>query len=139
MWDAPSSPQYCNCCVIEKANRERKGNWPHYPCLFNLHIQKTKEDFLSLYTKHCIALVCFIYSCWFSFSTTQCFYSICCSYSKVPITLVSVCIWNPLKNDSSISQTQTIQLQYLYTLNLHLIKVLSLLFFTERLYKSRNN
>ena len=70
MWNAPCSPQYCNCHVIEKANRERKGNWPHYPCLFNLHIQKTKEDFLSLYTKHCIALVRFIYSCWSSFSTS---------------------------------------------------------------------
>ena len=67
MWNAPCSPQYCNCHVIEKANRERKGNWPHYPCLFNLHIQKTKEDFLSLYTKHCIALVRFIYSWWVLF------------------------------------------------------------------------
>ena len=33
-----------------------------------------------------------------------------------------------------MAQTQTLQFQYLYTLNLHLMKVLSLLFFAERLY-----
>ena len=42
----------------------------------------------------------------------------------------------PLKNDSSLSQTQNLQLQCLYALNIHLMKVLSLRFFTERLYKA---
>ena len=53
-------------------------------------------------------------------------------------TLVQVCIWNPWKNERSISHTQTLHFQYLYTLNLHLMKVLSLLFFAERLYKASN-
>ena len=41
------------------------------------------------------------------------------------------------QDDGNMSQTQTLQLQYLYTLNLHLMKVLSLLLFTERLYKAQ--
>ena len=57
---------------------------------------------------------------------------------KGSTTLVPECIWNPLKNERSISHTQTLQFQFLYTLNLHLMKVLSLLFFAERLYKASN-
>ena len=56
----------------------------------------------------------------------------------IPSTLVPLCIWNPLKNERNISQTQNLQLQYLYTLNFHLMKVLSLLFFSERLHKASN-
>ena len=52
------------------------------------------------------------------------------------LVLVPICIWNPLKNERNMAQTQTLQLQYLYTLNLHLMKVLSLLLFTERLHKA---
>ena len=37
-----------------------------------------------------------------------------------------------------MAQTQTLQLQYHYTLNLHFLKVLSLPLFTERLYKASN-
>ena len=37
-----------------------------------------------------------------------------------------------------MAQTQTLQLQYLYTLSFHLMKVLSLLSFAERLYKASN-
>ena len=47
-------------------------------------------------------------------------------------------IWNPWKSDSSLAQTQTLQFQYLYTLNFHVMKVLSLLLFTERLCKASN-
>ena len=53
-------------------------------------------------------------------------------------TMLSVCTWYPLKSERNISQTQTLHLQYLYALNFHLMKVLSLLFFTERLYKASN-
>ena len=56
--------------------------------------------------------------------------------SALTATLVQVCIWNPWKNERSISHTQTLQFQYLYALNLHLMKVLSLLLFTERLHKA---
>ena len=55
---------------------------------------------------------------------------------KGSTTLVPECIWNPLKNERNMAQTQTLQLQYLYTLNLHLMKVLSLLLFTERLHEA---
>ena len=37
-----------------------------------------------------------------------------------------------------MARTQTLQLQYLYTLNFHLMKVLSLILFNERLYKASN-
>ena len=37
-----------------------------------------------------------------------------------------------------MARTQTLQFQYLYTLSFHLMKVLSLLFFTERLDKASN-
>ena len=57
-----------------------------------------------------------------------------CLYS----TMVSVCTWYPLKSERNISQTKNLHLQYLYALNFHLMKVLSLLFFTERLYKASN-
>ena len=42
------------------------------------------------------------------------------------------------EGDGIKSQTQTLQLQNLYTLSLHLMKVLSLLSFIERLYKASN-
>ena len=61
-----------------------------------------------------------------------------CSYEGWLNTLVSICIWYPLINESSMAQTQTWQLQYLYALNIHLMKVPSLQFFTERLYKTSN-
>ena len=37
-----------------------------------------------------------------------------------------------------MARTQTLQLQYLYTLNFYLMKVLSLILFNERLYKASN-
>ena len=37
-----------------------------------------------------------------------------------------------------MAQTQTLKLQYLYTLNFHLMKVLSLILFNERLDKASN-
>ena len=37
-----------------------------------------------------------------------------------------------------MAQTQTLQLQYLYTLNFHLMKVLYLILFNERLDKASN-
>ena len=37
-----------------------------------------------------------------------------------------------------MARTQTLQLQYLYTLNFHLMKVLSLILFNERLDKASN-
>ena len=38
------------------------------------------------------------------------------------------------QDEGNMAQTQTLQLQYLYTLNFHLMKVLSLILFNERLY-----
>ena len=42
------------------------------------------------------------------------------------------------QDEGIMAQTQTLQLQYLYTLNFHLMKVLSLILFNERLYKASN-
>jgi hypothetical protein len=42
------------------------------------------------------------------------------------------------EGESIMARTQTLQLQYLYTLSFHLMKVLSLLSFAERLYKASN-
>ena len=47
-------PAYYSCCLIEKADRERKGNWPYYTCLFNLHMQKTMAMVFCHYIcRHC--------------------------------------------------------------------------------------
>ena len=42
------------------------------------------------------------------------------------------------EGESIMARTQTLQLQYLYTLSFHLMKVLSLLSFAERLYNASN-
>ena len=52
--------------------------------------------------------------------------------------MVSVCTWYPLKSERNISQTQTLHLQYLYALNFHLMKVLYLRLFNERVDKASN-
>ena len=40
------------------------------------------------------------------------------------------------QGEGIMARTQTLQLQYLYTLNFHLMKVLYLILFNERLYKA---
>ena len=42
------------------------------------------------------------------------------------------------QGEGNMARTQTLQLQYLYILSFHLMKVLSLLSFAERLYKASN-
>jgi hypothetical protein len=42
------------------------------------------------------------------------------------------------QGEGKMARTQTLQLQYFFTLRFHFMKVLSLLFFTERLDKASN-